>query len=105
MSGSERRCTAQPSSRSSLRLGHTDGRCRWSRPSNTRWRGLPMPELPMGTVEAGEVLDLLTGLVEKSMVLYEEQGGQGRYRLLETVRQYARDRLLEAGEAELMWER
>jgi predicted ATPase/class 3 adenylate cyclase len=46
-----------------------------------------------------EVLDLLTSLVEKSLVLYEEREGEGRYRLLETVRQYARDRLLEAGEA------
>src|SRR5713226_5481995 len=51
-------------------------------------------------VEEWEVLDLLTSLVEKSLVLYEERGGEGRYRLLETVRQYARDRLLEAGEAE-----
>jgi non-specific serine/threonine protein kinase len=47
------------------------------------------------------VLDLLTSLVQKSLVVYEEdEQGQGRYRFLETVRQYARDRLLEAGEAE-----
>jgi hypothetical protein len=45
-------------------------------------------------VEEWEVLDRLTSLVEKSLVHYEEQGGEGRYRLLETVRQYARDRLL-----------
>jgi predicted ATPase/class 3 adenylate cyclase len=50
-------------------------------------------------VAAWEVLDLLTSLVDKSLVAYDEQGGEGRYRLLETVRQYARDRLLEAGEA------
>jgi predicted ATPase/class 3 adenylate cyclase len=49
-------------------------------------------------VEEWEVLDLLTSLVEKSLVLYEERGGEGRYRLLETVRQYARDRLLESGD-------
>jgi hypothetical protein len=49
----------------------------------------------------GEVLDLLTMLVEKSLVVYEEdEQGRGRYRLLETVRQYARDRLLGSGEAE-----
>src|SRR5438067_1748320 len=59
-----------------------------------------MPDLPTGTIEAWEVLDLLTGLVEKSLVLYEEQGGEGRYRLLETVRQYGRDRLAESAEAE-----
>jgi predicted ATPase/DNA-binding SARP family transcriptional activator len=50
-------------------------------------------------IEEWEVLDLLTQLVEKSLVLYEEQAGEARYRLLETVRQYARDRLQEMGEA------
>jgi non-specific serine/threonine protein kinase len=48
-----------------------------------------------------EVLDLLTRLVEKSLVVYEEdEEGCGRYRLLETVRQYARDRLRDRGEEE-----
>jgi predicted ATPase len=48
-----------------------------------------------------EVLDLLTRLVEKSLVLYEDdEQGCGRYQLLETVHQYARDRLLETGERE-----
>jgi tetratricopeptide (TPR) repeat protein len=41
-----------------------------------------------------EVLDLLTRLVEKSLVVYEEdEQGRGRYHLLETVRQYAREKL------------
>src|SRR5262249_61356010 len=48
--------------------------------------------------EEWEVLDRLTSLVEKSLVLYEEQGGEGRYRLPETIRQYSRERLLGAGE-------
>jgi non-specific serine/threonine protein kinase len=48
-------------------------------------------------VEDVEVLDLLTSLVEKSLVLYEAQESEGRYRLLEPVRQYARDRQQEAG--------
>ncbi len=51
-----------------------------------------------GSVEATSILDLLTSLVDKSLVLAETQHGEARYRLLETVRQYARDRLLEAGE-------
>ena len=59
-------------------------------------------------IEDYEVLDLLTGLVEKSLVVVEEafsteeapSDEEGRYRLLETVRQYARDKLLESGEAE-----
>ncbi len=45
------------------------------------------------------VLDLLTGLVDKSLLVVEEHGGQARYRLLETIRQYGRERLLEAGES------
>jgi len=52
------------------------------------------------SVEGWEVLDLLTSLVDKSLAVYDDQSGEGRYRLLETVRQYARDRLLEAGEVE-----
>src|SRR5207247_9930900 len=51
-------------------------------------------------IRKSEVLDLLRRLVDKSLVLYEERQDEGRYRLLETVRQYGRDRLLEAGEAE-----
>ena len=46
------------------------------------------------------VLDLLAQLVDKSLVLAEHQRGAVRYRLLETIRQYARERLDEAGEAE-----
>jgi predicted ATPase/DNA-binding CsgD family transcriptional regulator len=48
-----------------------------------------------------EVLDLLSGLVEKSLVVAEstEQGGV-RYRMLEPVRQYALEKLAENGEVE-----
>src|SRR5205823_798782 len=53
-------------------------------------------------IEDWQVLDLLTQLVEKSLVGYEPQEGEGRYRLLETVRQYGRERLLETGEEVLM---
>ena len=49
-------------------------------------------------IEAGEVLDLLTGLVDKSLVLLEEQTGEMRYRLLEMVRQFGWDQLEAAGE-------
>jgi predicted ATPase/DNA-binding CsgD family transcriptional regulator len=49
-------------------------------------------------VQTYAVLDLLAQLVEKSLVLAEEQHGSVRYRLLETIRQYAREKLAEAGE-------
>ena len=53
------------------------------------------------SLEEWEVLDLLTSLVDKSLVVYEEdEHGGGRYRLLETVRQYARDKLLESHQSE-----
>ena len=56
-------------------------------------------------VEDGEVLDLLSSLIDKSLVAVEQSDGRVRYRLLETVRQYARERLLESGGAETMRER
>lgn len=46
-----------------------------------------------------EIIDLLTNLVSKSLVIFEERDEEARYKLLETVRQYARDKLLETGEA------
>jgi tetratricopeptide (TPR) repeat protein len=49
-----------------------------------------------------DVLNLLTQLVNKSLVTMDDEGDEPRYRLLETVRQYARDKLMEAGEAESM---
>jgi non-specific serine/threonine protein kinase len=49
-----------------------------------------------------EVLDLLTRLVEKSLVSYEEdEEGNGRYRLLETVHQYALGKLGEEHEGDV----
>jgi predicted ATPase/class 3 adenylate cyclase/Tfp pilus assembly protein PilF len=50
-------------------------------------------------IDAREVLELLLLLVDKSVVVYEERAEGARYRLQETVRQYANDRLLEAGQA------
>jgi predicted ATPase/class 3 adenylate cyclase len=49
-----------------------------------------------------DILDLLTQLVNKSLVLVVEgsQSGERSYRMLETIRQYARDRLSEAGSIE-----
>ena len=44
-----------------------------------------------GTIAAPDVLDLLTALVEKSLVELDADGE--RYRMLETVRQYAQEKL------------
>ncbi|MGA8124081.1 MAG: LuxR C-terminal-related transcriptional regulator [Mycobacterium sp.] len=53
-----------------------------------------------GAVERYQVLDQLTLLVDKSLVVADESGGRTRYRLLETVRQYALEKLGESGEAD-----
>ncbi len=47
-----------------------------------------------------QVLDQLTLLVDKSLVVAENIRGRTRYRLLETVRQYALEKLGESGEAD-----
>jgi predicted ATPase len=47
-----------------------------------------------------DALDVLGSLVEKSLVNVEPADAAPRYRLLETVRVYAEDRLLASGEAE-----
>jgi len=46
-----------------------------------------------------DTLDVLARLVDKSLVIFDERDGAQRYRLLETIRQYGRDRLVESGEA------
>jgi non-specific serine/threonine protein kinase len=49
-------------------------------------------------IEPTAVIELLASLVDKSLVLAEDRDGATRYRMLETVRQYAHDRLRESGE-------
>jgi predicted ATPase/DNA-binding CsgD family transcriptional regulator len=49
-------------------------------------------------VADAHALDSLGRLVDKSLVLVDESDGGTRYRLLETIRQYASDRLHDAGE-------
>ena len=54
-------------------------------------------------IEAGNILDLLTQLANKSLVVIERMPGQEtRFRLLETIRQYGREKLLAAGEARVV---
>jgi predicted ATPase/class 3 adenylate cyclase len=53
-----------------------------------------------GEVARDDVLDLLSALVDKSLVAVEH--GTARYRLLETVRRYAAERLHGSGEEEAL---
>ncbi|WP_242670206.1 LuxR family transcriptional regulator [Mycobacterium decipiens] len=52
-------------------------------------------------LEPFQVLDQLTLLVDKSLVVVEERQGRTRYRLLETVRRYALEKLGDSGEADV----
>jgi predicted ATPase/class 3 adenylate cyclase len=51
-----------------------------------------------GDIEPVEVADLLGSLADKSLVVAEPDGAAVRYRLLETIRQFAAERLAETGE-------
>jgi predicted ATPase len=56
-----------------------------------------------GSVEEDEVLDLLSGLVEKSLVVTRgSDEGVVRHRMLEPIRQYALEKLEERGEIEVV---
>ena len=48
--------------------------------------------------EAGDVLEVLSSLIDKSLVLMEQRSAEARYRLLETMRQYGQEKLQQAGE-------
>jgi non-specific serine/threonine protein kinase len=49
-------------------------------------------------LSAEEVLDLLGSLVEKSLVMFDESEESTRYRMLETIRDYAREKLEQSGD-------
>ena len=51
------------------------------------------------------VVDLVAGLVDKSLVVADRTRAESRYEMLETIRQYAQERLVEFGEAEIVRER
>jgi len=53
-------------------------------------------------IDAFATLDLLTSLADKNLIIADQHAGATRYRMLETIRQYAVDRLREAGE-EARW--
>lgn len=55
-------------------------------------------------IEQSDILDLLGRLVDKSLVVAGEEG-MARYRMLEPVRQYGREKLGESGETERIRER
>ena len=63
------------------------------------WRR-PSGSAPATRVEPEQVLELLTALTEKSLLVAEGDGAP-RYRMLGTIKEYAAHRLAEAGESDL----
>lgn len=55
-----------------------------------------------GEIDEYELIELLGRLCDKSLMIMEERDQQARYRLLETIRQYAAEKLHDAGEFELV---
>jgi predicted ATPase/class 3 adenylate cyclase len=53
-----------------------------------------------GDLDEWEMLDVLSSLVDKSLVVADSLGSQPRYRMLFSIRQYAAERLAGANEAE-----
>jgi len=59
-----------------------------------------------GLLPTERVADLLGQLIDKSLIQFDPEAGEApRYRILETVRQYARQRLDESGQSETLRER
>ena len=52
-------------------------------------------------VEKDEILNLIARLVDKSLLNFVEADGTARYEMLETIRQYAREKLIQSGEIEI----
>jgi predicted ATPase/class 3 adenylate cyclase len=51
------------------------------------------------------VLDLLAHLVDKSLVSMQERGGAARYSMLETIREYSREKLVDSGDTPTLRQR
>jgi predicted ATPase/DNA-binding NarL/FixJ family response regulator len=60
---------------------------------------------PTESIAPTNLLDILTRLIDKSLVNMHEQDEAARYSLLETIRQYAYDKLLETGQVALVCQR
>ena len=55
-----------------------------------------------GPIAAGDVLDALSNLVRKSLVQVDKSDLELRYRLMDTIREYGREKLEQAGQAEVL---
>jgi len=59
-------------------------------------------ESEYGAIKSDDILALLEQLVNKSLVITEEEHGESRYHMLETIRQYTNEKLVESGESDVL---
>jgi len=62
-------------------------------------------ESTSSVVQSVDVLNLMEQLINKSLVIAEEAGHESRYRMLETMRQYANEKLVESGKSDALRDR
>lgn len=62
-------------------------------------------ESMQGMIGGEDILNLLEQLINKSLVIVEEVRGESRYRMLETMRQYANEKLVESGKSDTLHDR
>jgi predicted ATPase/class 3 adenylate cyclase len=55
-----------------------------------------------GSIHRDDVLNLLEQLINKSLVIADEMHGETRFHALETMRQYANEKLVESGESDML---
>src|SRR5205085_1037299 len=56
-------------------------------------------DMPDASIAPSEVIELLSRLVDKSLVSFDDAPEGGRYTMMESVRQYSAERLIERGES------
>jgi predicted ATPase/DNA-binding XRE family transcriptional regulator len=61
-------------------------------------------EAVCGCEETLDLLEAIPSLTDKSLLLHEEKDGESRFTMLETLREYAAERLAEAGQSSSMRE-
>jgi predicted ATPase len=66
---------------------------------------LPSAQTVCGTGETGDSLEGISALVDQSLVVLDHTHPQGRYDMLDVIREYAAARLAESGEAEEVGQR
>ena len=69
------------------------------------WLGGPLDEEDVDALDELDVVDVIEHLVARSLVVAEEHGGRTRFRLLQTLREYGLEQLVQSGRRDRVEER